>query len=115
MRRFIKSFGYALSGISFTARTQLNFRIHMLAILTVTIAGRVLGLHQQEWLWVIVAIGLVLVTELLNTAIEVLVDLVSPGYSEQAGRVKDISAGAVLIAAGIAVVIGMIIFLPKLF
>jgi len=113
MRRLIKSFGYALSGIAYTTKTQLNFKIHLLAIAVVTILGWFLKLTASEWLWIVLAIGLVLVAELVNTAIELLVDLVSPAFNPQAGKVKDIAAGAVLIAAAIAVVIGAIIFIPK--
>jgi len=114
MRRLIKSFGYALSGIAYTTKTQLNFKIHLLAIAVVSLSGWFLKLTTSEWLWIVLAIGLVLVTELVNTAIELLVDLVSPAFNPQAGKVKDIAAGAVLIAAAIAVVTGAIIFIPKL-
>ncbi|MCX2482356.1 diacylglycerol kinase family protein [Pedobacter sp. MR2016-24] len=114
MRRLIKSFGYALSGIAYTTKTQLNFKIHLLAIAVVSLSGWFLKLTISEWLWIVLAIGLVLVTELVNTAIELLVDLVSPAFNPQAGKVKDIAAGAVLIAAAIAVVTGAIIFIPKL-
>jgi len=114
MRRLIKSFGYALSGIAYTVKTQLNFRIHLTAVLLVGVSGWYFQLSGHEWLWIILAIGLVLVAELLNTAIELLVDLVSPGFNEKAGRVKDVAAGAVIVAAFIAVLIGAIIFIPKL-
>ena len=114
MRRLIKSFGYALAGIAYTAKTQINFRIHLGVIVAVALTGWYLNLQAGDWLWIILAIGLVLVTESLNTAIEVLVDLVSPQYNKKAGHVKDIAAGAVLIAALIAVVIGLIIFVPKI-
>ena len=113
MRRLIKSFGYALSGVAYTIKTQLNFRIHLVAILMVLLAGWYFHLSASEWLWIVLAIGLVLVAELLNTAIEILVDLVSPDFNIQAGRVKDVAAGAVVIAAMIAVVIGLLIFIPK--
>ena len=113
MRRLIKSFGYAFSGIAYTTRTQLNFQIHLVAILVVALAGWYFKLTTSEWLWVILAIGLVLVAELVNTAIEILVDLVSPGFNEKAGKVKDVAAGAVVIAAIIAILIGALIFIPK--
>jgi diacylglycerol kinase len=113
MRRLIKSFGYAWAGIGYSIKTQLNFRIHLLAIAVVLLAGWYTGLMLTEWLWIILAIGLVLVAESLNTAIEVLVDLVSPEYNKKAGHVKDIAAGGVLIAAMVSVVIGLLIFVPK--
>ena len=114
MRRLIKSFGYALSGIAYTVKTQMNFQIHMAAIVLVALAGWYFQLSSGDWLWIILAIGLVLVTELLNTAIEQLVNLVSPEFNILAGRVKDIAAGAVLIAAISSVAIAAIIFIPKL-
>lgn len=113
MRKLIKSFGYAFSGIAYTTRTQLNFQIHLAAILVVSFAGWYFKLSISEWLWIILAIGLVLVTELVNTAIEILVDLVSPGFNEQAGKVKDVAAGAVVVAAIISVLIAVVIFFPK--
>ena len=115
MQRLFKSFGYALSGIAYTTKTQLNFKIHLLAIVVVTLLGYFCKLSTGEWLWIVLAIGLVLVTELLNTAIELLVDLVSPGFNALAGKVKDVAAGAVLVSAVIAVFIGVIIFIPKFF
>lgn len=114
MRRLIKSFGYALSGIAYTVKTQMNFQIHLLAMVLVGIAGWYLQLSGSEWLWIVLAIGLVLVAELLNTAIELLVDLVSPDFNVQAGKVKDVAAGAVIVAALISVIIAAIIFIPKL-
>jgi diacylglycerol kinase (ATP) len=68
----------------------------------------------NEWLWVALSITIVLVTEVFNTMIEALTDLVSPGYNEKAGHIKDMSAGAVVIAAAFALLTGIIIFLPKL-
>ncbi len=113
MRRLIKSFGYAVNGIGYAFKTQPNFRFHCTAILVVLIAGLYFRLELFEWLWILMATALVLVSELFNTAIEVLVDLVSPAYHVKAGLVKDLSAAAVLIAAIIAATIGLIIFIPK--
>jgi diacylglycerol kinase len=110
----IKSFGYAFKGIFFAFKTQHNIWIHSLAIVVVVTAGLIFKLDILEWGLVVLAIGLVLVSEMVNTAIEWLVDLVSPGYSEKAGKIKDVAAGAVLVAAIIAVIIGAIIFLPKI-
>ncbi|MEJ2882783.1 diacylglycerol kinase family protein [Pedobacter sp. GR22-6] len=113
MRRLIKSFGYAFSGSAYAFGTQLNFKIHCLALVLVTTLGWYLDLTLQEWLWIAGVSGMVIVAELFNTAIEVLVDLVSPSYNEKAKIVKDVSAAAVLVAALTAVVVGLIIFLPK--
>lgn len=113
MRRLIKSFGYAFSGSAYAFGTQLNFKIHCLALVLVATLGWYLDLTLQEWLWIAGVSGMVIMAELFNTAVEVLVDLVSPSYNEKAKIVKDVSAAAVLVAALTAVVIGLIIFLPK--
>ena len=114
MRKFIRGFGYALNGIWHAAATQLNFRVHLVAALVAVYAGYALHISKDEWLWIILCIALVLIAELFNTAVEFLVDLVSPEYNKKAGLVKDMSAGAVLITAIGALAIGLIIFVPKL-
>jgi diacylglycerol kinase len=114
MSRFIKSFGFAGNGILYALKTQPNFKIHLALTITTFFAGWYFKLNTAEWLWLIAAIGLVLITELFNTALEVLVNLVSPGFHEKAGIVKDTAAGAVLVAAIIAVLIGLVIFVPKI-
>ncbi len=114
MKKLIRSFGYAFKGLTYAAATQLNFRIHLVAMVLAVFMGFALHISVNEWQWVTLSITLVLMLELLNTAIEFLTDLVSPGYNELAGRVKDISAGAVVIAALFALITGCIIFLPKL-
>lgn len=114
MNKFIKGFVYALNGIWHAAATQLNFRVHLFCATLAVCAGYALHISNGEWLWVILCIGMVLVAELFNTAIEFLTDLVSPEYNKKAGLVKDMAAGAVLITAITAVIIGLIIFLPKL-
>lgn len=110
----MKRFRYAFKGIFFAFKTQSNIRIHTIAALLVTIAGFIFKLSLVEWGLVIFAIGLVLVSELINTAIESLVDVISPAHSEKAGFIKDVAAGAVLIAAVVSIIIGLIIFLPKI-
>ena len=84
----------------------------MIAAMAVIIAGIVLGITRTEWIMVVMCIGTVIAAELFNTAIEKLVDLVSPVRHPVAGRVKDIAAGAVLICAVAAAIIGLIIFIP---
>jgi diacylglycerol kinase (ATP) len=114
MRKFIRGFGYAFKGVAYATTTQLNFRIHIVATILALLMGYFLNISTAEWLWIALSITLVLVTELFNTMIEALTDFVSPGYNETAGRVKDMSAGAVVIAAFFALITGLIIFLPKL-
>lgn len=114
MKKVIRSFGYAFKGIAYATSTQLNFRIHLGATAIAVAMGCLLHIAAGEWLWIAVCITLVLVTEIFNTMIETLVDLVSPGYNEKAGHIKDMSAGAVVIAALFALIAGLTIFLPKL-
>ena len=114
MRKLIRGFGYAFKGIGYAIATQLNFRVHLVAALTAGLLGYALHISAGEWIWVIFCIALVLAIELLNTAIEILTDMVSPAYHVKAGRVKDAAAGAVLVAALFALVTGLIIFLPKI-
>jgi len=113
MNKFIRGFGYAINGILHAAATQLNFRVHLVCALVAVFAGYVLHISNDEWLWIIFCIGMVLVAELFNTAIEFLTDLVSPEYNKKAGLVKDMAAGAVLITAIAALTIGLVIFIPK--
>lgn len=86
----------------------------MLAI-TALLLGMGLRISTNEWLWLIVNIAFVLAGELINTAIELLVDFVSPKYHEKAGHIKDMTAGAVTVIALNAFISGLIIFLPKLY
>ncbi|MBS1526999.1 MAG: diacylglycerol kinase family protein, partial [Bacteroidetes bacterium] len=76
--------------------------------------GYALNISAAEWLWIIIAIGLVLAAEAFNTALELLVDFVSPQYDKKAGHIKDMCAAAVLLTAVTALIIGAVIFLPKL-
>ncbi len=111
----IKSFSYALKGIKLFFITQHNAWIHAFSGAGVVILGFVLKVNTSEWCWLIIAMAMVIISEMLNTAVEFLTDLVSPGFHLQAEKVKDVAAGAVLIAALTATVIGAVIFLPKIF
>jgi len=114
MKKLIRSFGFAFKGLGHAAKTQLNFRIHLGATVIAVFMGYALHISTNEWLWMALCVALVLITELLNTSLEFLTDLVSPDYNELAGHVKDIGAGAVVVAAVFAVITGAVIFLPKL-
>ncbi|WP_413288133.1 diacylglycerol kinase family protein [Bdellovibrio sp. HCB337] len=111
----MRSFKFALKGIRSFFKTENNARIHFLASLVVIVLGFYFQLNRSEWLWIVLAIALVWITEMVNTAFEKLVDLVSPQKNTQAGQVKDLAAGAVLLAATAAVVIAVLIFGPYLF
>src|ERR1700709_1149421 len=114
MKKLIRSFGYAFKGVAYATTSQLNFRIHLVATALALLLGYFLHIATGEWQWLMLCITIVLVTEIFNTMIETLVDLVSPDYNEKAGRVKDMAAGAVVIAAAFALITGVIIFLPKI-
>lgn len=114
MKRLIRSFGFAFKGLGYAAKTQPNFRFHLVAGTVAVILGCLFQISTAEWLWLMVSIAIVLITELLNTSLETLTDLVSPTYNEKAGHVKDVAAGAVVVAALFALVTGIIIFLPKI-
>ena len=112
LKKQLRSFGYAWKGIQSCVGKEQNLSVHLIAAMAVIIAGIVLGITRTEWIMVVMCIGTVIAAELFNTAIEKLVDLVSPERHPVAGRVKDIAAGAVLICAVAAAIIGLIIFIP---
>ncbi len=114
IRKRLRSFGYAFRGIALLLLTQPNARIHLIATVGVILAGSYFKVTVTEWIALVLAMSLVWVAEALNTALEFLTDLVSPGHHDLAGKAKDIAAGAVLLAAVSAAVTGGIIFLPYL-
>ena len=113
IRKRLASFRYAFSGLGSLIRYEHNSRLHLLAALLVIALGFTLGISGVEWLILIITIAMVFITEILNSAVESLADYVSPEYSEIIKRVKDYCAAAVLIAALASVIVGLIIFLPK--
>lgn len=115
IRKFLKGFSFAFKGIAYAFSTQINFKVHIVSAIAVCALGYYSGLNCAEWLWIFSAILLVLIAELFNTAIEVLVDLVSPGYDPKAGIIKDLASAAVLITGLLALIIGLVIFIPKYF
>lgn len=108
----LKTFSCALRGIVVLLRTQPNARFHALASVFVVIFGLLCHLPTQSWLWLAVAIALVWIAEGLNTAVELLADTVHPQQHPGIRDAKDVAAGAVLIAALVASVIGAVIFSP---
>jgi diacylglycerol kinase len=104
----------AVRGAGISYKTEVSIRIQTSLLVAAMILGFYLHISPPEWLWIVGAGGLLLITETLNTAIEKLVDLVSPGYNETAGLVKDIAAGAVFMSAAIALIVALIIFIPYL-
>ena len=108
-------FRCALEGIEDAISTQRHLRIHVVVAGFVTLFGLLLGLPYTDLLLLLMAIALVVITELLNTAVELTVDLVSPVLHPIAKRAKDIAAGAVLIAALVSAAVGIVILAPPLF
>jgi diacylglycerol kinase len=106
-------FTHACNGLKSVIRTERNFRIHLVIAFGVILAGLVFRLAIIKWLMIIFAIGLVLITEMLNTAIEKMLDYLKPDIHPSAKMIKDIAAGAVLVSAIIAAVIGLIVFIPE--
>jgi diacylglycerol kinase len=114
LKHRIKSVGYACEGIITFFKTQPNAQIQLLAAVAIIMVGFILDISCWEWCWIVASIASVIITEMLNTALEFLTDLVSPSVHPLAKKVKDVAAGAVLIAAITSVVIAVIIFLPKI-
>lgn len=108
------SFGFAFAGIKEAMTNEPNFQIHILIGLSALIAGFFVGLSRNEWIVMAFTIAFVLILELFNTAIEAIVDHLSPKRHPKAKIAKDVSAAAVFIAAFLAVIIGLLLFIPKL-
>lgn len=112
LKKQLRSFGYAWQGIKSCIGKEQNLSFHLIVTCIVIIAGIAFNITRMEWMIILLCIGVVIAAELFNTAIERLVDLVSPGRHPIAGQVKDIAAGAVLVCAVAAAIIGLIIFAP---
>ena len=107
-----RSFVHAWRGVVSLVTTQHNAWIHLLATAAVIAAGVLFDLSRWEWCWLVLAIGLVLAAEAMNSAVEALADAVSPEFNAGVGRAKDMAAAAVLILAIAAALIGALVFLP---
>ncbi|KXH87409.1 diacylglycerol kinase family protein [Sporosarcina sp. HYO08] len=115
MRNFFKAFFYAWNGLLHGSHAERNVKFHLFFAVIVVVAGLLTGLSTVEWLVVIMLIGGVIALELVNTAIERVVDLVIQEQHPLAGQAKDLAAGAVLVFAIASAVIGCFIFIPKWF
>jgi undecaprenol kinase/diacylglycerol kinase (ATP) len=111
---FFKSFTYALRGISTLFKEEFNARVHFLAAMVAVVLGFILKVVWFEWVILVLVIGGVFAMELINTSIEGLADLYSRELNPKIKKIKDLSAGAVLVAAITALIVGVIIFLPKI-
>jgi diacylglycerol kinase (ATP) len=108
----LKSIAYALRGLSFMLKTQHNAWLHLAATVGVILLASFLQVRLEDWRWLIAAMVMVWVAEAFNTAVEYVCDVVSPGYSEAVKHAKDIAAGAVLVCAFGAAVIGFLTLWP---
>ncbi len=114
-KKYIRSIVYAMSGISYAFRSQFNMRFHIFAACIVISAAIFFKVKPIEWCILLLCIGSVIAAELINTSIEVHVDMTSPDYNEKAGHAKDLAAAAVLVTCTVSVILGLIIFIPRIF
>lgn len=114
MKKFIKGFKYAFEGIWTGLKSERNLKIHFIVMILVIIFGFIFKISKIEWMICIILFGIVIAGELFNTAIETVVDMISPEKNEKAKKAKDVSAGAVLILSISSAIIGLIIFIPKI-
>lgn len=114
LNRFIESLNNAIEGIITAAKTQRHLRYHFYTAISVLIFSFILGVNKTDFLFISITVIVVLLAEMLNTAIEFVVDILSPEKSERARIVKDIAAGSVLITAFGAIVLGFFILFPYL-
>jgi len=112
---FGQAFIVAFKGISYALRHERNMRFHLISTLLVFITAYSLNVSKSDYIWLSIAVTLVWVTELLNTAIEQLTNLAHPEFHPVAGRVKDLAAGAVLLASLFGVAVAIAVFFPYIF
>ena len=113
-KKLKNSFKYAIQGIKSALKTEQNLKIHFIVTVLAIILGVVLKINFTEWAICFLLFGFVITAELLNTAIEVTGDLAMPERNEKAKLAKDIAAGAVLVSAIVSILVGIVIFLPKI-
>ena len=111
----IKSIGFAFKGAMLLIKTESSIQVQLVIGVLMTIIGFIVGLSTTEWIIQILTIGLIISLESINTAIEEIADFIHPEYHPKIGLIKDIAAGAVFIFAVIAIIIGCIIYFPKIF
>jgi undecaprenol kinase len=114
LKKVYHSFPFAIQGILSAWKQEINLRVHALVAVLVILIGFLLSLSAIEWIVILLTIGGMLSLELLNTAVERVVDLVTIDYHPLAKQAKDTAAGAVLVYAIVSVIVGIVIFLPKL-
>lgn len=110
----LESFKYAFNGLKVVLKEEHNARIHLVGAVLVSIAGIYFKLSSWEWVAIVLCIGAVMAMEIINSAVENVCDHVSPEKNDHIGKAKDLSAAAVLITALSALIVGLIIFIPKI-
>lgn len=111
----IKSVGFALRGALLLIRTEASIKIQVVLAIVMTAAGFYFKISSTEWILQVLAIALVVGIEGANTAIEKICDFVHPGFDKRIGFIKDVSAGAVMLVSIGAIIVGLIIYLPRIF
>jgi diacylglycerol kinase (ATP) len=111
----LKSVGYAFKGAYHLISTEASLKVQFAIGILMTIAGFYFGLSTTEWIVQILVIALIMAFEGINTAIEEMADFIHPDFNKKIGLIKDISAGAVFIFAIAAIIIGLLIYVPKIF
>ena len=114
-KSFKSSVNYCLNGLSYAITNETNLKIEIVLGIIALILGVLLNISKIEFIIIVIMISLVLTTEIINTAIERCVDLYTTKYNEMAKIAKDVSAGAVLVMAFFSLIVGIIIFVPKIF
>ena len=112
LKKRLLSFKYALNGIVYLYKTQPNLWIHTVVMLVAICLNIFLKISGTEWAIILIVMAMVLVSEIFNTAIELIIDFISPEFNKKAGIIKDIAAGAVLLTVFLAVILGFIIYVP---
>ena len=109
----IKSIGYAFKGIWILLSSENSVKVQTSLSIGMTILGYLMNISATEWMFQIIAIGIVIATEGMNTAVEKIANFVEPKFDERMGEIKDVAAGAVAIASLAAIAIGLVIYIPK--
>ena len=115
IKRLIKSFGHALKGLKLLFSSQRNAVIHLLLMFCAIVMGFMFQISNSEWIMIIFCSALVIAAEAFNTALEKMADAIHPDKHDGIGNAKALAAGSVLITAIAALIVGIIIFLPKLY
>jgi diacylglycerol kinase len=110
----LRSFGYAWEGIKEAIKNEPNIQIHLFAAIIAIVLGLALKLSSNEWIVLSFTIAFVLILEFINTALEAIVDMVSPRIRPEAKLAKDVAAAAVLVSAILSIIVGVFLFLPKI-